>query len=38
MITGKISEHNFSPANGNITLSSEGAKTLLKALQQYLTR
>ncbi|PEB54587.1 AbrB family transcriptional regulator [Bacillus sp. AFS098217] len=38
MITGEISEHNFSLANGNITLSSEGAKTLLKALQQYLTR
>ncbi|MDE3839131.1 AbrB family transcriptional regulator [Bacillus methanolicus] len=36
MITGEVSDHNISLADGKIILSREGAQILLKDLQQLL--
>ncbi|MES9670556.1 AbrB/MazE/SpoVT family DNA-binding domain-containing protein [Bacillus pseudomycoides] len=37
-ITGEVSDKNISLANGKITLSPEGAKLLIKEVQQYLVK
>ncbi|NEU32527.1 AbrB/MazE/SpoVT family DNA-binding domain-containing protein [bacterium LRH843] len=36
-VTGEVSDQNLSIANGKIILSPEGAKELVKELQDYLT-
>ncbi|MBJ8056021.1 AbrB/MazE/SpoVT family DNA-binding domain-containing protein [Bacillus cereus] len=38
VITGDISERNVSLGNGKVVLSPEGAKLLIKELQQYLVK
>ncbi|KFM95697.1 hypothetical protein [Bacillus clarus] len=38
LITGDISEKNFKIADSKITLSPEGAKVLLKELEEYLIK
>ncbi|MED1304039.1 AbrB family transcriptional regulator [[Bacillus thuringiensis] serovar konkukian] len=38
MVTGEVSERNFTLANGKIIVSSEGADYLMKELQQYLVK
>ncbi|MGG5737344.1 AbrB/MazE/SpoVT family DNA-binding domain-containing protein [Bacillus cereus group sp. IBL03679] len=37
-LTGEISNRNIELANGKITLSSEGAKLLLKEVENYLVK
>ncbi|MBE7129774.1 AbrB/MazE/SpoVT family DNA-binding domain-containing protein [Bacillus mycoides] len=38
MITGEVSEHNLSLADGKINVSPQGAKFLVEALQQFLLK
>lgn len=38
MITGDVSDKNFTIANGKINLSPEGANLLIKELEQYLEK
>ncbi|SFD18675.1 transcriptional regulator, AbrB family [Bacillus sp. 491mf] len=38
MITGDVSEKNFSLGNGKVVLSPEGAELLAKELRQYLVK
>ncbi|MBJ8106901.1 MULTISPECIES: AbrB/MazE/SpoVT family DNA-binding domain-containing protein [Bacillus cereus group] len=37
-LTGEVSNHNISLANGKITLSPEGAELLMKEVEQYLVK